>query len=414
MLAAPDTVGPLVIGLSGPLGSGISAVSRALEKNSFHRLSLSRPIKAELRKREGLPELEPLKAVGDWRKKLQDIGNEGRRESPSHWVDRILQGNPPDKDLVIDGIRNLGELQALRNRFPMFFLLALSASLDVRWSRLQDGYDKNFKTFERDDRRDSDEGVPEGQQVTKCVENADYILVNEHDGGSSAQQAVQFYERLEPAIDLMRDVNKRPRSYRRPPTNDEVHMATAYAQSHMSLCIKRHVGAIIVSDRNLPLALGYNENPVGMRPCVHEYKYCFKDDYVHKKLEKMCGVHCPSCGKKHAELKEPWKCAGCGDDFKALLFPSRNMERCTAIHAEERAIRSLQSRTVENTALYTTTFPCFQCARYIVDAGIKRVVYVEAYPIEESEGFMKSNGISVEPFEGFKARAFNLVFKQVD
>lgn len=63
--------------------------------------------------------------------------------------------------------------------------------------------------------------------------------------------------------------------------------------------------------------------------------------------------------------------------------------------------------------MFTTTFPCFQCSRYIVDARIKRVVYVEAYPVKEAKNFLIKNGIKVDPFEGFKARAFNLIFRQV-
>jgi len=61
--------------------------------------------------------------------------------------------------------------------------------------------------------------------------------------------------------------------------------------------------------------------------------------------------------------------------------------------------------------MYVTTFPCLQCARYIVDAGIKEVVYVEAYPIKEAAAFLALNKVDVRPFSGFKARAFNRVFK---
>ena len=89
------------------------------------------------------------------------------------------------------------------------------------------------------------------------------------------------------------------------------------------------------------------------------------------------------------------------------------MELCTAIHAEERAIRSLHGRSADLGMLFTTTFPCFQCARYIVDAGIKRVIYVEAYPVQEAKDFLIKNGVKVDPFEGFMARAFNLIFRQV-
>lgn len=64
--------------------------------------------------------------------------------------------------------------------------------------------------------------------------------------------------------------------------------------------------------------------------------------------------------------------------------------------------------------MYVTTFPCFQCSRYIIDAKIARVVYVEPYPVLESARFLGMNNVGSVPFEGFKARAFNLIFKQVE
>jgi hypothetical protein len=50
----------------------------------------------------------------------------------------------------------------------------------------------------------------------------------------------------------------------------------------------------------------------------------------------------------------------------------------------------------------------------IVDAGITQVVYVEAYPVKESLRFLQGNNVTVTPFEGFKARAFNRIFRQRD
>lgn len=90
------------------------------------------------------------------------------------------------------------------------------------------------------------------------------------------------------------------------------------------------------------------------------------------------------------------------------------MELCTAIHAEERAILSLGGRTAHGGRLYATTFPCFQCARLILDAGIERVIYVEAYPMKETTEFLVKNGVKVVPFTGFTARAFFRVFKKVN
>lgn len=82
---------------------------------------------------------------------------------------------------------------------------------------------------------------------------------------------------------------------------------------------------------------------------------------------------------------------------------------------EERAILSLGDRSAEGGTLYVTTFPCFQCARLILDAGIKNIVYVEAYPVKETEVFLRSNGVEgIRPFCGFTARAFFRVFPKVN
>ncbi len=349
----------IIIGLTGPVGSGVSTYTKLFREDGFQYLVLSDPIKRELAKREKLPELHKINEIDDWRKKLQDIGNEGRKTSLSSWVENSLQGADSNKDIVLDGIRNVGEIEYLRLKFPNFFLIAIVATKDRRWIRVQDDYHKNLSLFERDDIRDSDEDLKYGQQVEKCVLEADYVVQNEED----------YY----PAA--IRD-------------------------------------QIIVDKDNLGLSLGYNENPLHMDSCKTGLGYCFKDANMEEKLEKMQGIHCPRCGKKQNPLA-PWVCDKCNASLKVSLFPSRNMELCTAIHAEERAIRSLHGRSAEGSTLFVTTFPCMQCSRYIVDAKIKRVVYVEAYPIKESADFLKKNGVVIQPFEGFRARAFNLVFQRV-
>ena len=89
------------------------------------------------------------------------------------------------------------------------------------------------------------------------------------------------------------------------------------------------------------------------------------------------------------------------------------MTLCTAIHAEERAILSLGDRPARGGTLYVTTFPCFQCARLVLDAAISKIVYVEAYPIQETKEFLKGK-VDIVPFSGFTARAFFKVFPKVE
>jgi deoxycytidylate deaminase len=53
-----------------------------------------------------------------------------------------------------------------------------------------------------------------------------------------------------------------------------------------------------------------------------------------------------------------------------------------AVHAEMEAILSAVRRgvSVKDANLYTTTFPCHNCAKHIVGAGIREVIYIEPYP----------------------------------
>ncbi|WP_413836985.1 deaminase [Desulfobacula sp.] len=91
------------------------------------------------------------------------------------------------------------------------------------------------------------------------------------------------------------------------------------------------------------------------------------------------------------------------------------------VHAEMEAILAC-SRTgigTEGAELYCTTFPCHNCAKHIIGAGIKRVVYIEPYPKSKAFQF-HSDSISTElaskdkvifePFVGVGPRNFFNLF----
>src|SRR6266404_2218127 len=227
----------LVLGLTGPIGGGTSTVAEILEKeDAFHRGRLSAPIKKEFRSIYKLKRNQKIESEPDWRKKLQDIGDDGRRKSLDYWIKKVLKDVPEGPDVVIDGIRNLGEVDYLRQKFPKFFLLAILASKEIRWERVKDDYGGNLAQFERDDRRDAEEDFDHGQQVTKCVLEADYVFLNDKaDIGSSEVRNRKLWDGLKNPVALIRGM---PRSSQLHPTEHEVHMATAYAQAHGSRCLK--------------------------------------------------------------------------------------------------------------------------------------------------------------------------------
>jgi deoxycytidylate deaminase len=414
----------LVIGLTGPFGSGCSTMRDILAQApfSFRPFKMADDIRREV---EQMSKVIPKGKKG-WRKVLQEHGDARRRERIRYWVDKVVEriDEAPigEERIVIDGFRNFAEVQEVRKIYPRFFLVAVCADKDERWNRVRKDYAGNQNEFEDDDRRDRDEDCKWGQSVQKCVDDADYVYYNsEHlvvdlggtEGPNSSKIEKELKNTAQDFLPLMSGGEPH-----RDPRAAEIHIAAAYAQSHSSTCLKRHVGAVITVTRNgheFPISMGFNENPPSVRTCKSE-SACYKDDDMMSKLQaRGKKIHCPVCGKLHKGLDQPWNCLKCGASLKAWLHPNRNMELCTAIHAEERAVLSLGGRSVEGGTLYVTTFPCFQCARLILDAGIKNIVYVEAYPVKDTAVFLRKNGIEeIRPFSGFTARAFFRVFPKVN
>lgn len=412
----------LVIGLTGPFGSGCSSTADVLKKDyNFELFKISDDIKSELKKAGKYIK----KGKKGWRKIMQQHGNHQREKDRAYWVNKIIEKIDNKmigtQSIVVDGFRNFLEVQAIRNIFPQFFLVAICAEKDKRWKRVQKDYKGNYNEFEEDDRRDQNEDFDWGQSVQRCVDDADYVYYNNDDviinlpGNGEKPNSAKISQILQKQVNdfvpLMQG-----RKEVRPPYPMEIQIAAAYAQARSSTCLKRQVGSVITTKRDgqeFPISMGFNENPPGMPTCRGE-KGCFKDvDMKAKLTERGKGIYCPSCGKHHTRLNEPWVCDKCDGDIKAWLHPNRNMELRTAIHAEERAILSLGNRSADKCTLYVTTFPCFQCARLILDAGIEKIVYVEAYPTKETTKFLEANRVDVIPFSGFTARAFFKVFRKV-
>lgn len=67
------------------------------------------------------------------------------------------------------------------------------------------------------------------------------------------------------------------------------------------------------------------------------------------------------------------------------------------LHAEANAITKLarSSNNSDGSTLYVTASPCIECAKLIIQAGIKRVVYAEKYRLEDGINLLKRAGIEV-------------------
>lgn len=167
-----------VVGLTGTIGSGKSSVKQILlQKFNCYHVTLADVIRAEIEKKRGRFN----------RKTMQDMGNELRRKYGNHILAKLaIEYLPRDKELiVIDGIRNPAEAEWLRRKFGSdFTLIAVDAPAELRLKFLLNrGEKRDPKTveeFKAMDARDRGVGEPEwGQQVDKCLEIADYKIIND-------------------------------------------------------------------------------------------------------------------------------------------------------------------------------------------------------------------------------------------
>lgn len=163
----------MIIGLTGTIGSGKDEVRKILEENfNFKTIKLSDVIKIFLSNKNFD------------RKTLQDLGNFLRKNFGNDILVKIVTFFYQD-NIIIDGIRNLGEIEFLRKTFEKkFLLIAVDADQKMRFERiLKRGREDDPKTFEEFlevDKRDRGIDEPEyGQQVDECIKAADIKIVNE-------------------------------------------------------------------------------------------------------------------------------------------------------------------------------------------------------------------------------------------
>ncbi len=143
------------------------------------------------------------------------------------------------------------------------------------------------------------------------------------------------------------------------PSLDEYFMEIAKVVAKRSTCLRQKVGAVIVKDKRI-LTTGYNGAPTGMK-------------------------HCLDIGCLREQLKIP---------------SGERHELCRAVHAEQNAIiqAAYHGVSIKDATLYTTHQPCIMCAKMIINAGIKKVVYGKKYADERGLEFLKEAGIEVVYF----------------
>lgn len=173
--------------------------------------------------------------------------------------------------------------------------------------------------------------------------------------------------------------NKRKLEY------DIVYMKVAKNISELSYSKRSKVGCIIVSEDGQIVSQGYNGTPTGFDNCC-EIPHC-SCQYV-----KGCAV-------TEKPINEQLNVNYCS----TILYgkPCQYLTLITkpeVLHAESNAISKCSKyfSSTLNTTMYITLSPCIDCAKLIIQSGIKRVVFDELYRNSDGLELLKKSSIIVE------------------
>lgn len=331
----------MIIGITGTLGAGKGTIVEYLKKNGFKHYSVREFLIEEIEER-GLPVNRDSMVL---------VANQIREmNSPSYIIEKLFDiAQKNGGDAIIESVRTIGEVEALKNKGG--YVIAIDAIPSIRYVRIvtrQSETDNvSYEQFLEDEKREMSSEDPNKQNLSRCIEMADFLITNNSDFNSLYKQIENIFEKI---VKTKKEIEIQNRL-----SWDEYFMKIAAVVAERSTCRRHNIGAVIVREKRI-LSTGYNGAVKGATDCL-------------------------ALGCKKDEL-------GLESGFGS--------EECRAVHSEQNAIvqAAYHGINIKGSTLYCTTIPCRMCAKEIVNAGIKEVVTYSDYGgARGSIEFLKENGV---------------------
>lgn len=286
---------------------------------------------------------------------------------------------------IIDSLKNIEELKLLRAVYrDIFYLFSVFSPEDERQKAL---INKGLSKPEAKQLISTDEfeDILHGQNVRNTFIEADFFVRISQRNKNEIDKKVKKYLHLIFNTDIIT------------PDYNETAMYHAKSAAGNSACLSRQVGATITDKNGISIARGWNDvakcggnlyrdtdnNPQRCKDLGYCSNITYNDEIVNEinsEIEQLFN-RSTSRNKLKKNAKENAILSGIKDIVKKSRF--RNIiEYSRAIHAEMHAIiigSQLTGNKMIDGNLYCTTYPCHNCARHIVLAGIKNIYYIEPY-----------------------------------
>lgn len=414
----------MIFAVVGPVGSGTSEIAEALESllgqpryGYDAKILKARTVIEAAATRAGIP--IPSAPGLSQSTALQDAGDkvrEGSKDNAAVAVGLIQEirrtraakqnatpnpGEPVEPDgtkrvFILDSLRHPQEVALLRRVYQeAFCLIGVFCHERDRYERLRDGKYANAGKDAVIEFMERDENAPEahGQKVADTFHLADYFVDNTisrfHKVGTNSEPNPEWDvpEQLGRLVDILihsKIVRPRP---------DETGMFHAYGARMRSSCLSRQVGAALLDATGSLIATGTNEVPRAGGGVYGSTLDVGTGDDPDAADDFRCFVHNKYCSntRQQNEIIEDLftsvpELAGIALTIDLLRRVRKTrigqlIEFSRAVHAEMDALLSAARSGAKTggTRLYVTTFPCHNCARHIVSAGVGEVQYIEPY-----------------------------------
>jgi deoxycytidylate deaminase len=393
----------LIIGLVGPVGSGVTTTAKILQTLLKEKFAYDT---SYIRVSALIEEIAPLVAEAlpdkpkpaDRTAKLQSVGSLLRQrfgeayiaercieQIATHRLDKggyekvgeELVAKPRRHVHIVDSLKNPAEVKQFRDVYgDAFWLFGIFAPEEIRKERLTSlGIDNN--KLQEIMSVDEEEGLPYGQRVRDTIHQSDFFIRNDAENDERLRRVLDRH------LSILFNIGVNT------PTQDENGMYKAMAAASASACLSRQVGAAIYSASGELIGVGANDVPK-MGGGIYSEEEGDNDNRCYKWGGKIC----------HNDDRKQRLYAAITDELRSAKIISdhisntrvedalrktdiRNLiEYSRAVHAEQEAIVSVargQKAGILGSTMYSTTFPCHSCAALVVVSGISRVIYIEPY-----------------------------------